>query len=54
MKAKELTSFLRKYALDSPAQQPDGSKQESGEKPDTEAEESDDPKEKAVPQASFT
>ncbi len=53
MKAKELTSFLKRYALDSPAQQPDASKQESGQKPDTEAEDSDDSKEKAVPQVSL-
>ena len=51
MKAKELTAFLKKYALDSPAQEPDASKQESAEKPDSDAEDSEDPKGKAVPQA---
>ena len=43
MKAKELASFLKKYALDSPAQDPDASKQESAGKPDAEAEDSEDP-----------
>lgn len=51
MKAKELTAFLKKYALDSPAQEPDASNQESAEKPESDAEESEDPKGKAVPQA---
>lgn len=52
MKAKELTSFLKKYALDSPAQEPDASKEDRAEKPDAEAEDSEDPKDKAVPQVS--
>ena len=52
MKAKELMSFLQKYALDTPAQKPDAGKQESTEKVDTEAEDSEDPKDKAVPQVS--
>ena len=52
MKAKELASFLKRYALDSPAQDPDASKQESAGKPDAEAEDSEDPKDKAVPQVS--
>lgn len=52
MKAKELASFLKKYALDRPAQDSDASKQEETEKPDAEAEDGEDPKDKAVPQVS--
>lgn len=54
MKIKELRAFLKKYALDSPVKEPTASKKSDPAAPEVEAEDSEDAKEKAVPQVSLT
>lgn len=51
MKAKELSAFLKKYALEKPAEDPSASsKKGATDVPEVEAEDSEDAKGKAVPQ----
>ena len=51
MKAKELSAFLRKYALEKPTEDPSASsKRGATDVPEAEAEDSEDAKGKAVPQ----